>query len=921
MGNLLERDDELRLIDRALDAALRGRVGAAVVLGSPGIGKSALLEETMERAKDHGFQVRTSAFTPISGSGVASLLWDLFPEAASADAGRESFDGPARHLLRAVRREEAVTDTEALAYGARWAVTRLAEARPQLIAVDDLHWADAESLQLLVSLALRLRGARVALVLTARPNREAEGTLAALLAAPDTVPLEPQPLSASGIAELAARLAPDGPGADGLSERSGGNPFYARAILESADGSPTRLVSSVRVRLSGLKPRARDAAEALAVAGGALQFSVLGSALGPGADHAQLRSALAELEAACLVASSDGALRISPPVVAQAIVAGLTAERRSELHERIAAAMHGEGLPLAVIAPHEMRAQPSGDRRRVAVLIEMARAAEAAGTPAAAAQAYARARGEGGLDGPTRIELTLAEGRARTVAGDGEAGLALIGEVVQGIPDPLARGRHWAELGDLAYMAGRTDASAAAYEHARTALEGEGDASEEARLVLAKILATEGTLRTEIWDTLRNAAEAAANREDGAPDRADAAFAAVVALAQVLTEGPSPSLARLASRALAAGLDAGAGDDPITYVLSGALGDLAMIDEAEQLLGAALADAQQRGSIFGSAAASYARGALRLRFGRVRAGLADLEASWSGIGLGWHTYFYPMRHYLALALLRTGERERAIEVAGTPPRGRDSAFPLIGRMTELVLALETGDDEAAIRHADALLGVRNPFVHAGIEWRPRMAEAYLRRGGPGDAERARLLIRAALDELSGHALPVDRAAILLEAAGLSAADEAEALYGQILELVGDDPVYEAAAARIALARFAVARGEVDRAREQVRLGLDYAMREGARPLSTAAYDLLMLIDPSPSLIDADERLARLSASELRIAAAAASGLNNRQIAQEHFVTMRTVEFHLTNVYRKLSISGREELRRIIPALPTHQHRA
>ena len=111
---------------------------------------------------------------------------------------------------------------------------------------------------------------------------------------------------------------------------------------------------------------------------------------------------------------------------------------------------------------------------------------------------------------------------------------------------------------------------------------------------------------------------------------------------------------------------------------------------------------------------------------------------------------------------------------------------------------------------------------------------------------------------------------------------------------------------------AVARGDLDRAREQVRLGLDYAMREGARPLSTEAYDLLMLIDPSPSLIDADERLALLSASELRIAAAA-SGLNNRQIAQDHFVTMRTVEFHLTNVYRKLSIPGRDELRRIIPA--------
>jgi len=881
-----------------------------------------------------------------SAAATASLLWDLFPEAASDDEDGGAgavFRGPAQHLADTVRRGGA-TDTDALAYGAQWAIRELAAAHPQLIAVDDLHWADEVSRHLLVSIALRLRTERVLLVVTSLPDGR-DDTLAALLADSRTVLLEPQPLSASGVAWLADHAGragledPEHPGlehpgvdVDRLVERTGGNPFYVREILRGERGSLTRLTSAVHLRLSRLSPGAREVAETLAVAGDPLPLGTLRlvadraasettyhapeaaapEPAAPSTARPPLRSALSELDAAALVTMDDGVLRIVPPVVAEVIVAGLTPGRRAELHERIAAAMHEEGMPLAAIASHEMNAQPSGDQRRVAVLVESARLAEAAGTPALAATTYARARREGGLDETTRIELTLAEGRARTVAGEGDAGLALISEVVRGIADPRARGRCWAELGDLAYMVGNAEASATAYERARATLEADGEASEEARLVLAKILASEGTLRTEVWTAVLAAAEEAAAPDDGVLDRADAAFDAVVALAMVLTGSPSAGARRVAARAAAAGLQTGGGDDPITYVISGALGDLAMVDEAEEWLGAALADARARGSVVGAATARYARGTLRLRFGRVRAGLADLEASWSGIGLGRHTYFYAIRHALALALLRTGERERAVAVASTPPHGHDSAFPLIGRTTELMLALETDDVEAAARHADALLGVPNPFVHAGIEWRPQMAKAYLRRGEPGDAERARLLIREALDQLDEQALPLNRAAVVLEAARLAVDGEAEALYEQVIDLVGDAPVYEAAAARIALASFEVARGELDQARERVRLALDYAVREGVRPLSAEAYDLLMLIDPSPSLIDADERLALLSASELRIAAAAAGGLNNRQIARDHFVTMRTVEFHLTNVYRKLSISGRDELRRIIP---------
>ncbi len=913
MAALLEREDDLRSIDQAIAAALGGRTAVVMVLGPPGIGTTSLLEAAVERAEGQGFQVRSSTFTPLGATGVASLLWDLFPEAATGASEDAPFSGPAGRLVRAVHREDApdadAASAAALAYAAQWAVSGLAATRPQLIAVDELHWADETSLRLLASLALRVRGERVVFVMTSRPGGEIDRTLAALLAAPRTVLLEPSPLSAAAVAELADAEGVGEPAR--LHELSRGNPFYVRELLAGGGSASTRLSSSIRVRLDRLGPDARNAVETLAVAGGSLRLTLLG--LAADADVARMRSAFSELDLASFAVVDEGALRLTHPILVEAIADGLTLERRSLLHERIADAMHEEGTPTALIAAHEMHAQPTGDRRRIGVMIEAARLAETNGAPAAAATAYARARHEGGLDEATRIELALAEGRARTMAGDGEAGLALIGDVVAAIEDPLLRGTQWARLGDLAYMAGNMAESAAAYERARAALDTDGEASEEARLILAKLLASEGTLRTDTWSTVLALAEEAAAREDGIVDRADAAFSAVAALAMVLTEGPSAESRQAAERSLAAGLAPGGGDDPITYVLSGALSDLAMFDEAEEWLRAALDDVRERGSAFGFATASYARGALRFRFGRIRSGLADLEASWSGIGLGWHTYFYPIRHYLVLALLRTGERERAIEVAGTPPRGPEPAFPLIGRMTRFVAALASDDVEAAVAHADSLIGEPNPFTQAGIEWRPLMAEAYLRRGGPGDAERARLLIRDALDKLGERALPLHRAAIIFDAARLAVDDEAESLYAQVLQLVGEDPVYEAAASRLALARFAFARGELDRAREGVRLALEYAMNEGVRPLSAEAYDLLMLIDPSPSLIDADERLSLLSASELRIATAAARGHSNRRIAQESFVTIRTVEFHLTNVYRKLSISSRDELRRIIPA--------
>lgn len=920
---LLEREAELRAVEAALVDAEHRQVSIVFVSGEPGIGKTVLLGEARRLAGEHGFQVRTTAFTPLSEAGSCALLWDWFPDAVAKDLGSasaEPFDGPAALIPSAIL-GNALGEPAALAYAAQWAISGLAAAKPQLLVVDDLHWADEASVRLLASLTLRLRNERVAIVIASRPMPNDDGIVATLLAAPATRSLSPGPLSLSGVTRLVERVAAGLPAAareereldpEQVLKVSGGVPFYVCELLASdAEATPDRVVQSLRARLAALPAESRRVAEILAIAGGALPFAVLGSAaqLQPAALH----ECLTELETAAIAAVGDTEASILHPIVAEAIVSGTGGDRRARTHERIAAALSEAGMPISVRAAHELHVPPSGDPARARLLRTAAELAETAGSPTTAARFYARASREGGLPEAERIELVFAEGRSRTTAGDGRSGLELIAGVIQEVSDPLARGDRWAQLGDLAYMAGNLEVSTTAYERARAALREGATETPEGRLILAKILANEVTYRPGAASTVIALAEEAASRaQPGTPiDAADAAFHAVASLARVLAEGVSPGAREAASRAFSAGLAPGGSDDPITYMLSGALNYLAMFDEAEELLGAALDDARERGSVFGFATASYARGALRFRFGRIRAGLADLEASWSSIGLGWHTYFYAIRHYLVLALIRTGEFERAAEVAATSHQGPDPAFPVIGRMTQLVVQLSQGDLDAALSHAEALATEPNPLAQAGVEWRTLLAEAYTRRGAPGDAERSRLLIRESLEQLGPATLPLHRAAILLEAARLAGNDEREILFSQVVTLCDDESVYEANAARLELARIEADRGHVGAARRGARAALDYAVSEGLRPLANAAYELLSRIDPARTLAGPEQRLTLLSPSELRVAAAAASGRSNREIARQQFVTMRTVEFHLTNVYRKLAISSRDELRRVL----------
>ncbi|MGH3480383.1 MAG: helix-turn-helix transcriptional regulator, partial [Nocardioidaceae bacterium] len=191
--------------------------------------------------------------------------------------------------------------------------------------------------------------------------------------------------------------------------------------------------------------------------------------------------------------------------------------------------------------------------------------------------------------------------------------------------------------------------------------------------------------------------------------------------------------------------------------------------------------------------------------------------------------------------------------------------------------------------------------------RPWRSEAALVELGFGRADEARRLAVAELE--LARALHSDRATgVALRALGLAeGGPHGEHLLSEAVAVLGRSPArLDQAHALVDLGAAIRRRGRRTDARGPLAEGLDLAHRCGARALAERALVELRAAGARP------RRLRRsgvegLTASERRVAEMAAAGLANREIAQALFVTLRTIEVHLTHAYAKLGISSRSEL--------------
>ena len=290
---LLERGDELGLIDAALLASRTGHGAMMLVEGPPGIGKTELLSAAVTRGREASMLVLSARAGELERSYPYAVVRQLFESVVGdADAATRErlLAGAAGHAGRVVDPRAAAAstpiDASAVLHGLYWLTANLATDRPVAVVIDDLHWSDPASVSWLVYLARRLEGLAVALIVGARPAEPgaSEGLLDSLRATDGLVRVRPAPLSQAGVDGLARRVlgrevAPAFTQA--CHAVTGGNPFYLAELLralhedrvagtaadtQAIEGlTPRAVVDATLARLGRLPPAARAVGEAAAL--------------------------------------------------------------------------------------------------------------------------------------------------------------------------------------------------------------------------------------------------------------------------------------------------------------------------------------------------------------------------------------------------------------------------------------------------------------------------------------------------------------------------------------------------------------------------------------------------------------------------------------------------------------------------------
>jgi DNA-binding CsgD family transcriptional regulator len=923
---LLERSKEQAALDVVLAAAAAGDGRTALLVGPAGIGKTALLGEACSRATDRGMLVlagRGGELEQDFGLGVARQLLEPTVSAAAPARRKRLLRGAARLAAPVVTGSdvhpgETEGTPDAVLHGLHWLVVNLAEEAPVLLAVDDAHWTDPASLRFLVYLARRLDGVRASIALTVRTDEAdaAHRLLRTLEVEAGSVVIRPRPLTAQGVSALVAHRL--GPAEDELCAAchrvSGGNPFILTALLDELrlevdDGSrldpatigrlvPDRVTAAVLLRVGRLGPAAVALAEAVAVLG----------------EHAELvhAAAVAELSPASATVAADaltGAsvlaagrpLRFQHPLVRSAIYDDIAPGARSALHARAATVLDAAGDSPEVVALHLLATEPVGDPAAITGLGHGAAAALGRGAPEAAARYLRRALREP-LSRSERSDLSVRLGVAAWRAGEPDA-VEIMREGFDLADGAPARGRAAAALAPALMFVSDVGA---AVEVVEWGLEDQDDgrrrAGLEGLLVVAAISDLGAYLR--LGDRLRAAEQLAVTGEAAPP-----AVLSCLATRVALRGGTADEVVGTAERALADGTLLGGPmvASPFPYPAAFWLALADRPQAAKAAMAEALATTQDRGSRSATAFPLAYRALASLRLGDLAEAEADArEAIEAGTGIP-HGSAVAVLVAVLLARGALDEARALVAETGSGDPDPDTFALLLLRESLALLALAEGDPTAAVDHLRACErwehAAGNPTV-VPVAWRSLAARAHL---ALGDRATAQQLAEAEVDLARRFGAPRQLGVALGAAALVQGGERGLDLLAQA------EAVLEHSQDQLERARVLIDYGSALRrarkrslARDRLAAGMDLAHRCGARLLVDWARDELRACGMRPRRLALTGRDA-LTPSELRVTELAASGKTNPEIAQALFVTLRTVEMHLSNAYRKLGISSRAEL--------------
>jgi DNA-binding CsgD family transcriptional regulator len=333
---LAGRVAEVDALTTAYAAVAGGQSRVVLLTGEAGLGKTRLVEELCDwvRLAADGAQVRVGGSAPLAG---ATLAFGPFVAALGDEVEWLLADGGGKDML-AARHRLFLRVLELLA--------ELAARAPLVVVLEDLHWADESSRELLAFLAVRLRAEPVLVIGTLREEELGAGArrwLAELERRAEVSRLRLGPLSDTEVAGLVAGLLPartDAKAVAAVVAAAEGNPLYARELAAAGPGEPPASISdAVLARVAGLAAAARALVEQVCVADGGLSHELLAAAV-RFPEERLLTAARRAVGSGLLVAAGDGyALRHE--LIRQAVYWHLLPGERRRLHRRLAETLAG----------------------------------------------------------------------------------------------------------------------------------------------------------------------------------------------------------------------------------------------------------------------------------------------------------------------------------------------------------------------------------------------------------------------------------------------------------------------------------------------------------------------------------------------------------------------------------------------------